>query len=34
TALIISGSSIGFTASKTINIAENLYMNGYISYPR
>ena len=34
TALIISGSSIGFTASKTINIAEYLYMNGYISYPR
>jgi len=34
TALIMSGSSIGFTASKTINIAETLYMNGYISYPR
>ena len=34
TALIISGSSMGFTASKTISIAENLYMNGYISYPR
>jgi len=34
TALIISGSSMGFTASKTINIAESLYMNGYISYPR
>jgi DNA topoisomerase-1 len=34
TALIMSGSSIGFTASKTISIAENLYMNGYISYPR
>ncbi len=34
TALIISGSLLGFTASKTISIAENLYMNGYISYPR
>lgn len=34
TSLIMSGSSIGFTASKTISIAENLYMNGYISYPR
>jgi len=34
TALIMSGSSIGFTASKTINIAESLYINGYISYPR
>ncbi len=34
TALIISGNSIGFSASKTISIAESLYMNGYISYPR
>ncbi|MDD5622029.1 MAG: DNA topoisomerase I [Actinomycetota bacterium] len=34
TALIMSGSSIGFSASKTISIAESLYMNGYISYPR
>ena len=34
TNLIMSGSSMGFTASRTINIAENLYMNGYISYPR
>jgi DNA topoisomerase I len=34
TALIMSGNSIGFTASKTVNLAENLYMNGYISYPR
>ena len=34
TNLIMSGSSMGFTASRTINIAESLYMNGYISYPR
>jgi len=34
TALISSGSSMGFSASKTINVAESLYMNGYISYPR
>ncbi|MEA2016016.1 MAG: DNA topoisomerase I [Actinomycetota bacterium] len=34
TNLIISGSLLGFSASKTINIAEGLYMNGYISYPR
>ncbi|MBM3705917.1 MAG: DNA topoisomerase I [Actinobacteria bacterium] len=34
TGLIVAASSIGFTAAKTINIAENLYINGYISYPR
>jgi DNA topoisomerase-1 len=34
TSLIMSGSSLGFTASRTISLAENLYMNGYISYPR
>jgi DNA topoisomerase-1 len=34
TNLIMGGSSMGFTASRTINIAESLYMNGYISYPR
>ena len=34
TNLIMSGSSLGFTATKTINIAESLYMNGYMSYPR
>lgn len=34
TALIMSGSSIGFSASRTVSIAESLYMNGYISYPR
>ncbi len=25
---------LGFSAEKAINIAENLYMNGYLSYPR
>jgi len=34
TSLIVSANAIGFTAPRTINIAENLYMNGYISYPR
>lgn len=34
TNLIMSGSSLGFTATKTISIAESLYMNGYMSYPR
>lgn len=34
TSLIVAANSIGFTAQKTINIAENLYMNGFISYPR
>ncbi|MBM3699744.1 MAG: DNA topoisomerase I [Actinobacteria bacterium] len=34
TGLIVAANSIGFTAAKTINTAENLYMNGYISYPR
>ena len=34
TNLIMSGSSLGFTATKTISIAESLYMNVYMSYPR
>lgn len=34
TSLIVSANAIGFSAQKTINVAENLYMNGYISYPR
>ncbi|MDD5658742.1 MAG: DNA topoisomerase I [Actinomycetota bacterium] len=34
TALIVAANALGFTAQKTINTAENLYMNGYISYPR
>ncbi|MCG9478937.1 MAG: DNA topoisomerase I [Actinomycetia bacterium] len=34
TGLIVAASSLGFTANRTISTAENLYMNGYISYPR
>ncbi|MBC7333309.1 MAG: DNA topoisomerase I, partial [Actinobacteria bacterium] len=34
TSLIASANAIGFSATRTINVAENLYMNGYISYPR
>jgi len=34
TALIVAANALGFSAQKTINTAENLYMNGYISYPR
>jgi len=34
TGLIVAANSFGFTASKTINVAESLYINGYISYPR
>jgi DNA topoisomerase I len=34
TGLIVAANSIGFSAIKTINVAESLYMNGFISYPR
>lgn len=34
TEFLRAASSIGFTASNAMRIAENLYMNGYISYPR
>ncbi|RQD85212.1 DNA topoisomerase I, partial [Methanosalsum natronophilum] len=34
TELISAASSIGFTASNAMRIAETLYTNGYISYPR
>lgn len=34
TGLLAAASSLGFSTAKAMNIAENLYMNGYISYPR
>lgn len=34
TGLIVAANAMGFTANRTINTAENLYMNGFISYPR
>ena len=34
TALIVAASALGFSAQKTINTAESLYINGFISYPR
>ena len=34
TGLIVAANSIGLSAARTISIAENLYINGYISYPR
>ncbi|MCL7414227.1 MAG: DNA topoisomerase I, partial [ANME-2 cluster archaeon] len=34
TEFIRAASSIGFTASNAMRIAESLYMNGFISYPR
>lgn len=34
TAFLAAAASMGVSAAKAMNIAENLYMNGYISYPR
>ncbi|MDD1672909.1 MAG: DNA topoisomerase I [Methanomicrobiales archaeon] len=34
TAFIVAAGRIGFGAGKAMQIAEDLYMNGYISYPR
>jgi DNA topoisomerase-1 len=34
TGMLTAAASLGFSAAKAMNIAENLYMNGYISYPR
>lgn len=34
TSFISAASSIGFTAANAMRIAEDLYTNGYISYPR
>jgi DNA topoisomerase I len=34
TGLLTAAASLGFSAAKAMNVAENLYMNGYISYPR
>ncbi|MDI6831956.1 MAG: DNA topoisomerase I [Actinomycetota bacterium] len=34
TGLLTAAASLGFSAAKAMSVAENLYMNGYISYPR
>ncbi|MDD5666765.1 MAG: DNA topoisomerase I [Actinomycetota bacterium] len=34
TGLLTAAAALGFSAAKAMSIAENLYMNGYISYPR
>ncbi len=34
TGLLTAAASLGFSAARAMSIAENLYMNGYISYPR
>lgn len=34
TTFIVAASRLGFSASKAMRLAEDLYMNGFISYPR
>lgn len=34
TSFLAAAASLGFSPAKAMNIAETLYMNGYISYPR
>ena len=34
TAFIVAAARLGFSAANAMRIAEDLYMNGYISYPR
>ncbi|MEJ5186698.1 MAG: DNA topoisomerase I [Candidatus Geothermincolales bacterium] len=34
TSLLSAAASLGFSAAKAMSVAETLYMNGYISYPR
>jgi DNA topoisomerase-1 len=34
TSFIVAASRLGFSAANAMRIAEDLYMNGYISYPR
>ncbi|MDI6875146.1 MAG: DNA topoisomerase I [Methanomicrobiales archaeon] len=34
TAFIVAAGRIGFSANRAMSIAEDLYMNGFISYPR
>lgn len=34
TTFIVTAARLGFSASRAMNVAEDLYMNGFISYPR
>lgn len=34
TAFIVGAAKLGFSAARAMQLAEDLYMNGYISYPR
>ncbi|OFW57626.1 MAG: DNA topoisomerase I [Candidatus Solincola sediminis] len=34
TGFLTTAASLGFSAARAMSVAENLYMNGYISYPR